>query len=506
MTTDGDSYETVVVGAGLGGLTAGARLAQAGRDVLVLEQHSIPGGCATTFPRLDFDFEVSLHEIDGLDEGDPKREIFDQLHISEELSFEPLPEFYYYERGDREIVMPHDREVTIERLVERFPEEEAGIRRYFDVITSMYEAMQDVPLTGDLSLTDKATFPIRHRTFLRYRNTTVGEFFDETFDDEELKLLLAAVLPYYHDDPYSLSFPVFAVGQATLLAGGGYYIEGGSQALSDHLASVIEDNGGTLEFERLVTDLVVEDGAVTGVRHEHVRTGDEARTETAESVVANAAIPLVADELLPDRYGDRLSEQVGDWEYAPSMTNLYIGFERPPSELGCDHYSTVIQDTAIESLSDVMTYRRGSFGKRTINFVDYSQVEADLAPGEKSVGVLTTLDYLSEWTGLTDAEYREKKARVKEVMLRRLGEKYPRLPDAVEHAELATPKTLQGYTRNPGGTPYGFAFTPSQSGLDRQIEPPVEDLEFASVWTYPGGGFTGATIAGYRAAESLLSN
>jgi all-trans-retinol 13,14-reductase len=58
-------YDIIVIGAGLGGLTAGAKLSREGKKVLLLEQHSKPGGCATTFQRGDFTMEVGLHEMDG---------------------------------------------------------------------------------------------------------------------------------------------------------------------------------------------------------------------------------------------------------------------------------------------------------------------------------------------------------------------------------------------------------------------------------------------------------
>ena len=63
-------YDVIIIGAGLGGLTAGAKLAREGKSVLLLEQHDRPGGCATTFKRRDFTMEVGLHEMDGLHPGD----------------------------------------------------------------------------------------------------------------------------------------------------------------------------------------------------------------------------------------------------------------------------------------------------------------------------------------------------------------------------------------------------------------------------------------------------
>ena len=56
------SYDVIVVGAGLGGLTAATRCAKAGKKVLLLEMHNMTGGYATSFVRGRYEFEVSLHE------------------------------------------------------------------------------------------------------------------------------------------------------------------------------------------------------------------------------------------------------------------------------------------------------------------------------------------------------------------------------------------------------------------------------------------------------------
>lgn len=66
MTEKEKQYDVIIIGSGLGGLTAGAKLAQDGNKILLLEQHCIPGGCATTFKRKGYTMDVGLHAMDGL--------------------------------------------------------------------------------------------------------------------------------------------------------------------------------------------------------------------------------------------------------------------------------------------------------------------------------------------------------------------------------------------------------------------------------------------------------
>ena len=89
-------YDIIIIGGGLGGLTAGAKLAREGKTVLLIEQHDKPGGCATTFKRGDFTLEVGLHEMDGPSPGDMKSKIFSELDVFGNIEFIRVPEFYHF--------------------------------------------------------------------------------------------------------------------------------------------------------------------------------------------------------------------------------------------------------------------------------------------------------------------------------------------------------------------------------------------------------------------------
>lgn len=87
-------YDAIIIGSGLAGLSSGAKLARAGKKVLLIEQHHLVGGCATQFKRKEYRFEVSLHELNGLDENEHLYKMYKDLNALENLTFLEIPEFY----------------------------------------------------------------------------------------------------------------------------------------------------------------------------------------------------------------------------------------------------------------------------------------------------------------------------------------------------------------------------------------------------------------------------
>jgi all-trans-retinol 13,14-reductase len=116
------NYDIIIIGAGLGGLTAGARLAKEGKKVFLIEQHDRPGGCATTFKRKDYVFEVGLHEMDGLSGVDMKMKIFRELGVFDHVEFLRVPEFYHFVNSDVQVTIPHAPEEAAEGFIQTISE------------------------------------------------------------------------------------------------------------------------------------------------------------------------------------------------------------------------------------------------------------------------------------------------------------------------------------------------------------------------------------------------
>jgi all-trans-retinol 13,14-reductase len=482
-------YDIIIIGAGLGGLTAGAKLAKKGRKVLVIEQHDRPGGCATTFKRKDYVLEVGLHEMDGLDGRDMKTRIFRDLGVFDHVTFLKVPEFYRFVNERCDFTMPHDPEEAKIRLKEKFPGEEQGIDAFFHQILN---ARQIIKESGG-------------------KDNNLGDFLDSIIQNDDLKLILLGNLGYFHDDPYTLSLMYYSVAQGSYFSGGGNYIKEGSQKLSDYLAGFIKKNGGEVILNHLVTEIIIKEGKAVGVKYldksevkyiEGSRIISVSKVSYGDLIIANASVPSVANKLLPEMEGLKLEKGIGSRKIGASLLTVYFGFKTSLKKLGNTCYSTFLFDPSVKTQADIIKSNRGPFEQRSFTFVDYSQVDSGLAPEGKSVGAVCCIDYTSEWEGLGKEEYRMKKEMVAQIFVEKLNKLIPGFKYSIDYYEAGTSKTVERYTLNPQGAVYGFAQLPvGRTTEDFKV---IDNLYFASAWDKFGGGFSGVIYSGYMCAMDIL--
>ena len=498
-------YDAIIIGGGLGGLISGAKLAKEGKKVLLIEQHYIPGGCATTFRRKDYIMEVGLHEMDGLDENDPKVKIFKDLNIFDNVEFLRVPEFYRFVKGKVDIVIPDNREEAIKVLTNEFPKEEKGIKKFFKKIHVIQREINRLPIEKWKMTLLFPIFPLIYPNLVFNTYKTLGNFFDSIIQNEELKLVLLANLQYYYDDPYSMSLIYYSAAQASYFNGGGHFIKGGSQKLSDYLSKFIIDNNGEVLLGNKVVKIMTKGNKAIGVEYQKNSSKEqEIKKVFAKTIIANTAIPNVIN-LLPEENRKLLREKTEKLIIANSLITIYIGFKKEIKELKNMHYSTFVFDESVKEQSDLIKNHKGNFEKRNFVFVDYSQIDAGLAPKGKSFGVVCTVDYLTDWENLSQEEYKKKKEEVAKIYFQRMERLIPGFTNEIDYYEVGTSKTIERYTLNPGGSAYGFAQIPKQAGIFRiPNESPIKSLYFASAWTNPGGGFTGAILSGWFCAKTIL--
>ncbi len=200
-----NGYEAVVIGAGNAGMTAAATLAKSGVRTLLLERHNIPGGCATSFCRGRFEFEVALHQLSGLGSAaapGPLRSTLYGLDVLDRVEFVEMKNLYRVAvPGQLDITLPANREGVVRALQERFPEEGEAIEAFFDLVYDYFNQFIAIFFLRDPEVT-REKYPL----YFEYALKPAQEVLDRHFRDPLLKLALGAYWCYIGVPPRLLPF------------------------------------------------------------------------------------------------------------------------------------------------------------------------------------------------------------------------------------------------------------------------------------------------------------
>jgi phytoene dehydrogenase-like protein len=478
-----------IIGGGLGGLTSGALLAKDGYKVTLLEQHNIVGGCATTFKRKGgFTCEVGLHEMDGVYSNPQIKKIFDKLDVYNNVEFIKPDEFFSVVTKNGTFTMPDDLKKAQDRLTEKFFHEQKGIEKYFKLIDNIFKEME---IIQSASWYHYLLFPFFFPNILLYRNKTVTEVLDKIIEDDELKLILNTNVQYYNDTPDTLSFLLHSVAQYSYYIGGGWFIKGGSQKLSNYLAKIITDNGGEIIIKAHVTKCNPDQ--VT------YRKKNEKITVNSDIVISNIS-PEQTYKLYQQAYAETK-------ELADSLLTIYIGFNKNLKEVyGKRPYSNFIFDE-IDSVNGYNIMLEKDITERGFVFVDYSQVNSGLTKdSNKSFGVVCLSDFIEEWQDLNENDYKIKKQNLIDAVLLKLEIYYPNIKELVEYIEVGTSKTVHKYIKTPNGTAYGYKPTPQQFfKIPKVRSDKITNLYFTGQWVI-AGGFSPAISSGGMCYDAISAS
>jgi prolycopene isomerase len=497
----------VVIGAGLGGLCSAAYLARQGFPVTVLEQHIQPGGYATSFSRAngDFEFEVSLHGTSIYEAGEGS--ILHDLGLLDRLSFVELPEVYRLKTPRLDIRVPQrDPESYIRLLAQAFPAEAEGIRAAVSEMVGLHQEVGDFGRRAGFG--KFLLFPLRYRKMWNVTGQTLREFLGRFVKDAEVQDALAGLWGYYGLPPSRLSAFYYANATGQYLSNGSYYIRPRSQSLSDVLARTVAEAGGRIRYRTEATQVLIEDGAVRGVR---LSNGEEL---PAKVVVSNASAPALFEMLLPAGAMPKADlEEVRGYRPSISAFNVWLGLDRELRGTVPAYATHVHSGEGMEADYRYAVEGRPENGAFVV--VVYDNLYAGYSrPGSSTVSILFLCGY-EPWrrfeadyrAGRKD-EYDQEKARWREVLISRAEEQViPGLRSMIQVQDASTPLTNWRYTRNPEGAIYGFEQSTDNAYVKRiGNRTAVEGLYLASAWGNPGGGYGGVLRGGQAAAEMIVDD
>jgi len=502
-------YDAIVIGAGLGGLATAAFMAKHGLRPLVLEQHVIPGGYATSFERDDdqgntFKCEVSLHSTVAKAGGE--RKLLEEIGVFDRIKL-----------VDHELAWSHmDKNGTTDLqntglnglqalLVRRFPADAPQIAAFMAYWQQLAAEMELLETKGPPA--DKNQFPQAFPAVWFMAGKTLKQVLDHYLANPELKNFIGMTWGYYGLPPSKLAAFYYLLPMAEYLTHGGQYIVGTSQALSDAMSAVITQAGGKVLLGERVDKILLENGRAAGV---HTLSG---KTFTARAVVSNASAPATFSMLpkgaLPQAYEKRVAG------FSPSVSSVvvWLGLDREVRDIQPRaEFNIALESDPETAYAAAMA---GDFSKTGVGGMIYDHMVPGFSPKGKSTVCIMSLSGYEPWrkfekdydAGRKD-EYNKAKARATEQIIA-TAEKaaLPGLSKMIVMSESSTPLTNRRFTCNPAGAIYGYDQTADNSFLTRlENRTPVKGLYLASAWASPGGGYGGALLAGKQAFKNMVED
>lgn len=500
-------FDAVIIGSGLGGLSCAAAFARQGFKPLVLEQHSKPGGFATTFKRPGgFVFDVSLHST-TVGEREGIHNLIPGFPEIKDVEFIPHPSLYRAIFPDYDIRVPQKNlKKYIEMLIGYFPDEKQGIEGIFEDMRGLSQDINKYYRSG--GKVDMSTFPKEFPYLFKSFNKTWGALVDARIKNPKLKAIISSLWGYFGLPPSKLSSFYYALPTIGYFQEGGYYPKGRSQRISDALVKFIEDRGGKVKLRTRVEKILVKDHAACGVM-----TADGTEYK-GKAVISNANAYDTFLKMMDEKeYLKNYLAKFKEYSVSLSCFQVFLGLSKDlVGELGIKD-SEIFYSPSYDDDAAYEAYRKADVENSGFGMMLYDNVYKGYSPeGKNTVNILTLQGYdhweryeADYWKGNKKA-YRAEKVRMADVLIKKVEDiVLPGLSEAIEVKEIGTPLTNVRYTSHYRGAIYGWDQTLNNSGPNRLPHTtPIKNLYLAGAWTQPGHGYGAVIPSGLQCFAEIM--
>ncbi len=506
-------FDIIVIGAGLGGLTAAACATKEGKRVLVLEKGLTPGGSATSFTRGRFEFDASLHALTGFSNsqgvGDV-RIIFDELGITEKIEWcEPKTAFRIISKsknGERiDATLPFGIEKFINAVEEYAPNSKASLEKLFDLAQNTVEATNYLCSVDEkINMNFAKNLLKDYGNFVRTAPYSVNEVFKALGIPERAIEILSGLWCLLGVDCDRLSFTQYITLLYSYIQFGAFVPKNRSHEISMALAGFIEDNRSEIRYNSTVTRILFEKGKATGVilnngekiLCDHI-IGNCSPTFAYSKMMKASDVPVTAIKRTNAR------------TFGARGASIYIGLNRSHNDLGIQDYNTIITETSDTSVQyDLM---------RTLNSNNMCIVSClncanpDCSPKGTTILKFTTLFTENCWANVEPENYFDEKdnfaKRIISLYEEATGVKISKF---IEEIEIATPLTFARFLNTPQGVIYGYSGDLSDNLLSRfmteESDCDTKGLRFCGGWGTQLSGFASAIASGRNTAYATLND
>jgi all-trans-retinol 13,14-reductase len=504
--------DTVVIGSGSGGLTAGLALANAGNRVMVLEQHYVPGGWCHNFTKEGFSFCPGVHYIGRLGKDGETRLLYEGLGVGRDLVFfEQNPDGY--EHCNIEGVKfdyPNNLQKMTERLKTQFPNDRVGIDKYMWLLQQLVD---ELPRIFEVNtFMDFMLVPYRTRHIGRY-----GLFsLKRTLEDRISNPIVRSILSVQCGDqglPPGKTMMMLHAGLARHYDQGGYYPKGGGGAIARAMVNAIKKTGSKVKIGTHVDKILIEKQGskqrAIGVR---LRDGRDIR---CRQVISNADPRKTFSGMVGEEYLSRsLRRRLSRVRYSLSSLSLFLGIDISPRSLGLDSGNIWFAkdgnfDRVFERVMSPLLYEDDEFGAIFISAPTLKDPTAYNGKGHTLevvtfVGYEAFRIYENSVTEQRPEAYSKLKAKVTAMFMKSLEKVIPNLSKHIIFSDVGTPLTNSYYIESTEGSVYGVEKNYRQIGpLAFKSRTEINGLYMAGASTM-SHGVSGAAMSGLHAAAAIL--
>ncbi len=492
------SQQIIVIGAGIGGLTAAALLAQAGYRVIVLEAQTYPGGCASTFSHKGYRFDSGATVVGGLQDGGPHDLIANQLALKWPVKrYDPA--WVTHLPGESVALTADNADV-----LRVFPQSEGFWKHQSQIAdlgwrlssrglpyppTSLAEFLQLARVGLTTFPNDLLLLPLAFLTTYQWIRQHGLE------QDKSFVRFIDAQLLISSQTTSRFANAVYSGTALDLARQGVYHVKGGVGGLAETLVAKIRELGGEVLYRQHVTRIHVENGQATGVSLKEGRRTQRTEFLPADFVIGNLT-PWSLDELLGEASPTQLKREVAGRDLGWGAFALHLGIEadKLPHDLP-DHHQII---------ADI----EGPMGETRSIFMSMSPTwdESRAPMGHRAVTVTTHTNVRPWWDLLAqnpDA-YEARKQEYAAKMLAQIDTVIPNFSGAVKLMLPGSPVTFQFYTSRYLGQVGGFA----QKSLFTARGPRtgISNLRLVGDSVFPGQSTAGVTLGAIRVANDVMRN
>jgi phytoene desaturase len=485
----------IIIGAGLGGLSAGCRLTAAGHTVEIHEQRADIGGLAGTMRIGDYAIDTGPSAITS---PEAIESIFQTAGkpLPESLQWLPIaPAYRIFDHNMRSFNFKFDAQFLVEEVQRWDANETAACNEYLKAIrpffSPKFQDRSNLPFLNPFSMLK--TIP----AMIRLRGTqSAYRFVSQYFNDPFLRTALSLKPFLMGSNPMDVN--IYTTLHMQLQDTTMMYLAGGTGTIITHLAELFEELGGKILLNTEVVEILTQRSQVSGVRTQ------DGGLHPADIVISNANVSDTFTHFLKKRKSNqRVRKQADRHKFSASVFAIYLVTSRRYLDSPLAHHNVILPQDFSTVIDDI--FQRGVVSEKPAIFLHMpTRTDNSLLPDDHEIlkihipvpNLSANVNWANEARPLRERIF----ATLEENLL-------PDLRASILVENVLTPKDFQANFNTPYGAPFSLQTSPLQAAWFRphNRSNQVKNLYLVGAGTHPGPGIS-AVLSSAEIVEKLIGS